>query len=183
VGIMASIPGMRVFEPSCGEELQWSITQALAHEGPSYVRVGGLTPAPRAQGVTGYLTERRVGSDGAFVASGPLLTLAALDAAEILVKEGGLDVSVFTTPEICRDPDSFALDTLSTTDHVVVLENHNPSLAKYEHLAQTMFDRGVPVSRIGLVGVPANGQPGEVMEFHGLDAESLAAQFRAHQSR
>jgi transketolase C-terminal domain/subunit len=111
------------------------------------------------------------------------LTLAALDAAEILAKEGGLDVSVFTTPEICRDPDSFALDTLSTTDHVVVLENHNPSLAKYEHLAQTMFDRGVPVSRIGLVGVPANGQPGEVMEFHGLDAQSLAAQFRAHQTR
>lgn len=113
VGIMASIPGMRVFEPSCGEELQWSITQALAHEGPSYIRVGGLSPAPRAQSVKGYLTERRVGGEGAFVASGPLLTLAALDAAEILEKESGLEVSVYTTPEICRQPDTPALESLS----------------------------------------------------------------------
>ena len=182
VGIMASIPGMRVFEPSCGEELQWSITQALAHEGPSYIRVGGLSPAPRAQSVKGYLTERRVGGDGAFVASGPLLTLAALDAAEILEKESGLDVSVYTTPEICGEPDPSALGMLPKTGSLIVLENHNPSLAKHEHLSRAMSDGDVPVRRVGLVGVPANGQPDEVMEFHGLDAQSLAAQFLAHQT-
>jgi len=182
VGIMSSIPGMRVFEPSCGEELQWSITQALAHKGPSYIRVGGLSPAPRAQSVRGYLTERVVGADGVIVASGPLLTLAALAAAEILQKDNGLEVSVYTTPEICSEPDSSVLEILSTTELLIVLENHNPSLAKYEHLSRALSDAGVPVCRVGLVGVPANGQPGEVMEFHGLDAQSLAAQFLAHQS-
>jgi transketolase C-terminal domain/subunit len=117
-----------------------------------------------------------------FVASGPLLTLAALDAAEILQKANGLDVSVYTTPEICSEPDSSALEILSTTDCLIVLENHNPSLAKYEHLSRAMSDGDVPVCRVGLVGIPANGQPGEVMEFQGLDAQSLAAQFLAHQS-
>jgi len=182
VGIMSSIPGMRVFEPSCGEELQWSITQALAHEGPSYIRVGGLSPAPRAQSVKGYLTERRVGGDGAFVASGPLLTLAALDAAEILERESGLEVSVYTTPEICGDPDSSALEILSKADPLTVLENHNPCLAKFEVLSRAMPERDGLVHRVGIIGVPANGQPGEVMEFHGLDAESLVRRFLDAQS-
>lgn len=182
VGIMASIPGMRVFEPSCGEELQWAINQALAHDGPSYIRIGGLAPVPRSESVGGYFTERRVGSDGTFISSGPLLTLAALDAAEILQEDHGLEVAVYTVPEICAQPDLGTLANLSKSGLLFVLENHNPSLAKYQKLSGLMSLDEMSVHRVGLVGVPANGQPGEVMKFHRLDAQSLAAQFLAQQS-
>ena len=177
VGIMSSIPGMRVFEPACGEELQWSVTQALAHEGPSYIRVGGLAPVPRAQGVANYMTERRVGRQGTFISSGPLLSVAAFDAAEILQKEHGLEVSIYTVPEICAEPSATGLEGLLASGPVCVLENHNPALAKFEHLSTLLSNDGYHVHRVGLTGIPANGQPREVMHFHGLDAQSLATHF------
>jgi transketolase len=174
VGIMASIPGMRVFEPSCGEELRWSITEALAYEGPSYIRVGGLSPAPPADNVSGYLTERRNGRDGVIVASGPLVTLSALEAAEILESDHRLKVAVYSAAEICAEPDSEALTTLSQFSSVLVLENHNPALAKFEMIRDAASTPHV-LRRIGLKGVPSNGQPNEVMEFHEIDSQSIAS--------
>jgi transketolase len=179
VGIMSSIPGMRVFEPSCATELRWAIDQALSYDGPSYIRVGGMTPAPMAHSVSTYLTTRVGGEDGAFVASGPLLAWVALDAAEILQKDHGIAVSVFTAPEICAEPGQVDLQELAEDGAVFVLENHNPALAKYSRIAMTLSHRP-GVYRVGLDGVPANGQPAEVMQFHHLDAESLVALFLAN---
>ena len=179
VGIMSSIPGMRVFEPSCATELRWTVDQALGYDGPSYIRVGGMTPAPMAHSVSTYLTTRVGGEDGAFVASGPLLALVALDAAEILQKDHGIAVSVFTAPEICAEPGQGDLQELDEDRAVFVLENHNPALAKHSHIARTLSHRP-GVYRVGLEGVPANGQPVEVMKFHHLDAESLVALFLAN---
>ena len=177
VGIMGSIPGMRIFEPSCGEELRWSITQSLVHEGPSYIRVGGLSPAPPALSVSGYLTKRRSGSDGLIVASGPLLTHIALEAAHILLRDSGLDVAVCSCTEISAEPDDRAQVVLSEFSKVLVLENHNPALAKFERISHSVSAVTPSIRRIGLTGIPSNGQPGEVLAFHGLDPVSLVEAF------
>lgn len=177
VGIMGAIPGMRIFEPSCVEELRWSISQALAHEGPSFIRVGGLDPAPPGENVSRYLTERRSGRDGLIIASGPLLTIAALDAAKILQQDHGLDVGIYSAAEISAEPDRVSNELVSTNSPVMVLENHNPALAKFERLSRAIWPEIQSIIRVGLSGVPSNGQPSEVMEFHGLDSHSLARAF------
>jgi len=183
VGIMASVPGMRVFEPSCETELEWAFSEALAYRGPSYLRIGGMSPVAPASRMNPYLTERRAGDDGSFISSGPLLTQEALAAADILHREHELEIAVFSVPEICQEPLSSAVEVLNTTGPVHVLENHNPCLAKFEHLERLSLSRKNQIRRVGLSGVPANGQPAEVLKFHGLDAQTLANQFLSDRSR
>jgi transketolase len=171
VGIMSSLPGMRVFEPSCEAELAWAIGQALQHEGPSYLRMGGLAPLPFATNPVGGLLERRSGSQVAMVASGPLLAHQALEASEIL-GERGIDAAVFTLPEITGSLEASDVLALQDFGLVAVLENHNPTVAKHALLTDAL--PGLSVIRIGLDGVPANGQPVEVLAHHHLDAASIA---------
>ncbi len=175
VGIMASMPGMRIFEPSCSTELEWALGQALSGSGPSYIRVGGLSPVPAAGGIFGDFTPRAPGHSVAFVSSGPLLTLSALDAAELLSKNHGIEAAVFTAPEITAVPSTASLAKLRAYERIYVLENHTPAIAKFEIVATSLRAEGVDICRLGLDGVPANGQPAEVMAFHGLDSSALVA--------
>lgn len=170
VGIMSSIPGMRVFEPACRTELAAALDAALVHPGPSFVRMGGLAPLSPALSAA-PLVERRNGMDVAFVASGPLFAQQALSAADLL-KGDGIGAAVFTMSEMHPEAE---VEALGAYPLVVVLENHNPAAARYQHLRHELGEiANVRVERIGLSGVPANGQPAEVLEHHGLDAERLA---------
>lgn len=176
VGIMSSIPRMRVFEPSCASELRWVIDQALAHEGPSFVRMGGLAPlGKRATSDASSGVLRRSGTQVALITSGPLLGHEALGAAEIL-GQGGIDAAVFSYPEITAEPSPALITELSSFRSVYVLENHNPAVAKFRRISEALSDQpGTRVVRIGLEGIPANGQPAEVLQHHRLDATGIAA--------
>lgn len=183
VGIMSSIPGMRVFEPSCSSELRWVIDQALAHDGPSFIRMGGLVPlgAAPVKGVAPGV-ERRAGTQVAFVTSGPLLGHEAMGAAEIL-DMSGIDAAVFSYPEITAEPNPAFVDQLAGFSSVYVLENHNPTNAKFRRLADALeAHHSTKVVRIGVDGIPANGQPAEVLEHHLLDAQSIAANVAGHEN-
>ena len=177
VGIMLSIPGMRVFEPACVLELEWAVMEALAHDGPSYLRMGTLTPADEAQGEVSNSTlrQRRNGSDIAFVTSGPLLTKEAIGAAELLSADG-LEVGVLTKPELGAPLTESDIQILAGYKSVLTLENFMPALAHRHYVFSALsgeFD--TKLDHRGVEGVPANGQPADVLNHHGLDAASLAA--------
>ena len=177
VGIMSSIPGMRVFEPACGVELAFALSAALEHPGPSFIRMGGLAPLPATESAA-PIVERRAGKDIALIASGPLFSQQALDAAELLDQQG-LSTAVFTMTEVAVNPPAAVLDALSSYKLVVVLENYNPALAKYELLKNALGDAfDVRVERVGLSGVPANGQPAEVLKHHSVDPTGIARTVR-----
>ena len=177
VGIMLSIPGMRVFEPASALELEWAVSEALASEGPSYVRMGTLAPVNGAKSdvSTSTLRQRREGSDVAFVTSGPLLAKEAMGAADLLSMHG-LAVGVFTKPEIGAPLTESDSQVLAGYRRVITLENFMPALAHRHHIAGALAgEMGVKLEHRGVEGVPANGQPAEVLHHHGLDAASLAA--------
>jgi transketolase len=174
VGIMSSIPGMRVFEPACETELRWVVDQALSYQGPSFIRMGGLAPLSPAES-EGFWVERFAGSEVALVSSGPLLAREAMEARDVLHDEHGVRAALFTVAEITGDSLENLAKELEGYSTVVVLENHNPALAKYEILENWLGSKpAVRVSRLGLHGVPANGQPQEVLRYHGFDAVSIA---------
>jgi len=75
------------------------------------------------------------------------------------------------------------MQTLETYERIVVLENHTPALAKHQLLVSDSDVALSRVDRVGLVGLPENGQPLEVMKNHGFDAESLVALVSAAESR
>lgn len=180
VGIMLSIPGMRVFEPACALELEWAVSEALASEGPSYVRMGTLAPVDGAKSDVSQSTlrARTEGSDVAFVTSGPLLAREAIGAAELLSADG-VGVGVFTKPEIGAPLTKADSQVLAGYRRVITLENFMPALAHRHHVTGALpAESGLRVDHRGVEGVPANGQPAEVLHHHGLDSVSLATWVR-----
>ena len=180
VGIMLSIPGMRVFEPSCRAELEWAVSEALSSDGPSYLRMGTLSPLESVSGDASEssLHKRREGSDVALVTSGPLLGQEALGAADLLSEEG-VSVAVFTKPELGAALTNSDAQVLAGYKAVVTLENFMPALAHRHHLMEALSDAsGITVGHRGIDGVPANGQPAEVLRHHGLDAASISTLVR-----
>ena len=174
VGIMSSIPGMRVFEPACETELRWVVGQALEHKGPSFIRMGGLAPLSPAESEASSV-ERISGIEVALVSSGPLLAHQAIEAKDLLLDKHGVRAGLFSAAEITGNSLEKLAKELESYRTVVVLENHNPALAKYEVLKNLLGAKpAVRVSRLGLDGVPANGQPQEVLRYHGFDAVSIA---------
>jgi transketolase len=176
VGLMSSVPRMRVIEPACRAELEAGINWALGQDEPVYFRMGGLSPLGDAEGsiAAGVLTPRIAGERVALVASGPLLAVEALEASQKVADEHGFTPAVFTMPWMTTPVGDAARSLLTGFDHVVVLENHNETVAKFHHLREAVEGTPVAVHRIGLSGIPANGQPAEVMRHHGVDAESIA---------
>ena len=174
VGIMSSIPGMRVFEPSCKTELRWSLDQALNHDGPSFIRMGGLAPLAPA-GEPASFTERLPGKGVALVSSGPLLTHQALEAAALLKESHGYEAAVFSVADITAHNWRPLGDRLEGFSLIFVLENHNPALAKHEGLRREFISSNPKtLVRAGVQGIPANGEASEVLRHHKLDASSIS---------
>ena len=177
VGLMSSVPRMRVVEPSCLMELSATIDWALSQSDPVYFRMGGLAPLEAGSGSIGPggLVERVEGESIAFITSGPLLAHEALGAIEILKKDNSLNAALFSMPWIGEPLSEASIATLKKFEHVFVLENHNPALAKHHLLAEALGGSSTIIHRCGLTGIPANGQPGEVLAHHELDAATLAS--------
>lgn len=176
VGLMSSVPRMRVIEPACRAELHAGITWALSQGNPVYFRMGGLAPLGDAEGPVseGGLTARVSGERIALIASGPLLAVEAREAAKQVADTRGFTPAVFTMPWMTTPLSPAAIAELREFSHVVVLENHNETIAKFHHIQAGLDGSGVGVHRIGLSGIPANGQPTEVMQHHEVDAVSIA---------
>jgi len=175
VGIMTSIPGMRVFEPSCRSEVQWAIAEALAHDGPSFLRMGTLPPVTALSRITpGTGLQLRVeGSSVALVTSGPLLAGEAVAAAHSAASHG-VSVAVFSRPELSVPLSGVDQELLAGFDAVISLENFTAARAHQYYVGEALQRSGVSLLRWGIEGIPANGQAAEVLKHHGLDAESLA---------
>jgi transketolase len=181
VGLMSSVPRMVLIEPACQAELQAGITWALQQDNPVYFRMGGLAPlAEASSAVVPYgLTARVPGEKVALIASGPLLAQEALQATSMVAQSHGFSPALFTMPWMASPLDAAALKVLSRFAHVVVLENHNETLAKYEVLSDQLRSAATTVHRIGLSGIPANGQPAEVLNHHAVDANAIARKIGA----
>lgn len=176
VGLMSSMPRMVLIEPSCRAELETAVSWALEQENPVYFRMGGLAPLRNAESPASPagLTIRAAGEKVALVSSGPLLSDEALRASALTASKHDFTPAVFTMPWICSELSGNSLAELLGFDHIVVLENHNEALAKFEIISKQLGGN-VPVTRIGLSGIPANGQPSEVLAHHMVDANSILA--------
>jgi transketolase len=176
VGLMSSVPRMHIIEPACAGELASGMVWALNQGEPVYFRMGNTTPLDQTTEGTkpGGLVRRRAGKRLAVVSSGPLLTEQALLAAERISSQTGDEVAVFTMPWITSQLSVSAVEQLGGFSDIFVLENHNPARAKHLHLIEgTPLGAQTIVHRVGLEGIPQNGQPDEVLAHHGLTAEAL----------
>jgi transketolase C-terminal domain/subunit len=98
------------------------------------------------------------------------LLIQALEAAELLSVEG-VEVSVYSYPFLGSTPEQAFQLSLENYSHILVLENHLPSLGNFHSFKDALTS--IKVTRIGLEELPKNGRNDEVLAYHNLNAESI----------
>lgn len=188
ISAMAAMPGITLVEPSCPAEvrplLDWCVE---SNPGPSYMRLvsipysipfglpEGYRPEP-GKGVT-----LRKGGEVAIIGYGPVLLSEAWRAADILAREG-ISAEVINLPWLNRIDAGWLKAALDGKRHLFALDNHFLIGGQGDRIAEALAGFGgdvkVGFSRIGIEGLPECGTNDEILAYHGLNAEGIAATVR-----
>ena len=146
MGIMRTLPGMTVFEPTDSVQLRKALPAIVEHEGPVYIRLFRR----QAENVfdddyefdLGKADLLRDGSDVTLIASG-VCVANALQAAETLAQEG-------VTARVPIDADA-VIKAASETGALVTAENHNVIGGLGSAVAEVLAEqRPTPLERVGV---------------------------------
>ena len=183
MGIMRTLPGMTVFEPTDSVQLRKALPAIVEHEGPVYIRLFRR----QAENVfdDGYEFDLgkadllRDGSDVTLIASG-VCVANALQAAETLAQEGvsARVLNIHTIKPIDAD---IILKSAEKTGHVVTVEEHSVIGGLGDTVADVLVqNHPVPMKKIGVEDVFGYSGPAlDLLHEFGLDAESIAKKVAA----
>lgn len=182
MGVVRSIPGLVIFEPTDTVQLQAAMPVLHAYEGPVYMRMNRKEfPTVFPEGYRFDLFKAdllRAGTDVTILAAG-LMVSESLQAAEALAAEGiSCEViNVHTVKPIDRET---ILASAKKTGVIVTAENHNVIGGLRSAVLEALAHDPVPVWAVG-----AEDRFGEVgklpylKEALGLNAAHVAAAVRA----
>ena len=178
IGLMRTIPGMVVINPSDGVEARAAVEAIINYEGPAYVRFGRLA-LPIINDYEGYKFEigkaikMAEGEDVTIVANG-MMVAEALEARKILADEG-ISASVINVHTVKPlDVDTIVNDA-KITGAIVVSEEHNIIGGLGSAVAEAIGENyPVPVVRHGVNDVYGKSGPAkELIEYYGLNAKGI----------
>ncbi len=182
MGVVRSIPGLVIFEPTDTVQLQAAMPVLHAYEGPVYMRMNRKEfPTVFPEGYRFDLFKAdllRVGTNVTILAAG-LMVSESLQAAEALAAEGIFCevINVHTVKPIDRET---ILASAKKTGVIVTAENHNVIGGLRSAVLEALAHDPVPVWAVG-----AEDRFGEVgklpylKEALGLNAAHVAAVVRA----
>jgi transketolase len=168
IALLDTLPGWTVHVPGHPDEAELLLREAVAAEGPVYLRLALRANAAPFPVTAGGFTVARTGRAGTVIAVGPL-------ADNVLAATADLDVTVLYAATIRPFDGATLRATLSRPDVVVV----EPYLAEtsVRFVAQALGD--IPHRVLGLgIGAPElrhYGTPEEHEAAHGLDPAGLRA--------
>ena len=184
IATLASVPGMILIEPSCEAETELATTYALTETRESvYLRLVSIpctipyTLPSDYEFVHGRGVALTEGTDAVLIGYGPVLLPQAVEAARLL-GERGISLKVVNLPWLNRIDSEWLRQTVDGYPLLVTLDNHyvwggqgEYLLSQVSRLGLANPPRGLP---LGIRSIPACGTNDEVLQYHGLDAASLA---------
>ena len=184
IALMGSLPGAALVEPATDDEaraaVRWAVREA---DGPVYIRLVSVPwelpfePGQVTELVPGRGRVVREGSDGFFVATGPVMLSQAWLAAERLAADG-VAFGVIALPWL-RGVDGAWLNEATGGLPLVTVDNHYLDGGQGDAVLDAVAPLGQRVVKLGVDRVPVSGTNDEVLREHRLDAESLAERARA----
>lgn len=179
IALMRTIPGMVVINPSDDVEAQAAVEAAYKHVGPVYMRFGRLA-VPVINDREDYHFELgkgvvlREGKDLTIVATG-LPVSHALEAAERLAKEDGIDAKVINIHTIKPIDEELIVEAAKETGKVVTVEEHSVIGGLGSAVCDVLCAKyPVPVMKIGMNDTYGESGPAvELLKKYGLDADSI----------
>ena len=183
VGLACSLPGVVVCVPSDAACTKAATEALLAHQGPTYLRVGrGKVATIYPNGINfqlGKAIQVADGSDATIIANG-LMVGVALDAAQML-SDSGVSARVLDMHTVKPIDEQAIVNAARQTGRIVVAEEHLAAGGLGSQVAMTVA-RTVPVP-MAFVNVgdqyAESGDPDGLIEKYGLTAENVAAAARS----
>lgn len=187
LAIFRGLPNMTLIDPCDATDIAQMVPVIAAHKGPVYSRLlRGKVPVVLPRYKPDYRFELgkaqiiRDGRDVLVISSG-IMTMRALDAAEVLAKDG-VDVAVLHVPTIKPlDTQTILAEAGKGGRLVVTAENHTVVGGLGEAVAGTLLRAGVtPAFR--MIGLPdafleAGALP-TLHDIYGLSVAKVAAQIK-----
>ncbi len=183
VGIMRTLPGLRVFAPCDEIETVALVEQMVANPAPSYLRLDKSKVIANVAEpfLLGKLRQMRNGSRVALVGYGGVVA-EALAAADLL-DASGIDCAVYSAHTL-KPFDSQSLIKLAVDyDAIVTIEEHVPTGGLGSLAADTFLDTGRMPRRFARLCLPDAfssivGSQEYLRMRHGLDAPAIATRVR-----
>lgn len=181
ISVLAAIPGLSLFQPSCEREvgmaLEWAINE---NRHSTYLRLSSI-PCEIPFDLPGdyRLTPGRGvvlfnGDDAVLFTYGPVMLTQALNAAELLSKKHGIGLRVVNYPWLNRIDDEWLVETIGGRQ-VLILDDHYTEggigIALSSNLTGKVVNRSV--IRFGLLDVPVCGNNDEILRYHGLCTDHI----------
>lgn len=178
IAIMRALPNLTVMVPADGPETEKVIRAAAKHYGPMYIRLG----RPKVPVVTDrFHYELKIGEgvvfnpgkDLAIIACG-LMVAKALEAAELLIKEG-ISARVINMHTIKPLDKKLIINAAHETGAVVTAEEHSIIGGLGGAVAEVLGENcPVPLARVGINDVfGESGTPDELLIKYGLTAAEI----------
>lgn len=179
IALMRTIPGMTVINPSDGVSAKKLLEQAVAMEGPCYVRLGrAKVPVfyeDSDQLTLGKGNLVRDGKDVTIVATG-IMVSEAMAAAEKL-KEDGIDARIIDIHTIKPIDEEILIKAAQETGAIVTAEEHSIIGGLGSAVAEVIV-KNCPV-KMAMVGQKdtygESGKPDELKKKYGMTAEDIEA--------
>lgn len=166
IAIMRSLPHMKVFQPCDNEDTEKIAAYALKSEHPMYVRLDryGIDSLYAGEhDVESGLSVVKPMQKVTLLASGSMMKVAL--AAEQELSDHGISVGVLNAETIPFSVDKF-LKVTDGVEHLITMEEHTLSGGLGGFVAETVFDKELPV-KVKRVGFDLSG--GYIEEFGGRD--------------
>ena len=188
ISLFGALPNCVILQPCNAVETKMAVTYCVEEASDNCMLRLVIGPSPRIVALPpGYqltfgkgvaLTE---GDDAILFGYGPVMLHEALEASEILGKEG-VGLKVVNLPWLNRTDTSWLQETLVPYERIFVLEDHAPVGGLGDHLLHVLAEAdllcGKRFRTFGVEGYPEFGNPPEVLRFHRLDGTSLADRIR-----
>jgi len=185
ISLLGTLPNFVIIQPCNAAETRMAVEYCVKEATDNCVLRLVIGPSPRlielppdyrlkpGCGVT--LTN---GGDAVLFAYGPVMLHEALLAAEIL-RESDFHLKVVNLPWLNRVDTRWLAETMGTCTAIYVLEDHAPVGGLADSILNVLVASrllaGRRFKKFSVEGYPAWGTPSEVLQYHGLDGNSLAS--------
>ena len=152
IGIIRTLPDIKIFTPADNVELDRSMNEALEYEGPSYIRIGKKGEPlvhPESKDFSNIIKH---GEDIALICAGPIIN-EALEAYENLYKTG-IKIAIVSIEKIKPINEELLLEISEKYSHWFVLEEHSiiggvgDSIISFVH--EKNLESSIKVYKIGI---------------------------------
>ncbi len=180
IALMRTIPNLTIFAPGDAGEVEFALEQAVAIDGPVYIRM------PRqARNEHKPLSERGLavgnaeviceGTDATLLTYGPSVEEALIAAKRL--KEKGVGVSVINFPSLKPIDEEAILTHAKNAKAVFTMEEHIPTGGLGSIAAEIMAKNavGVPLHMLAVPeGAKQTGPYDELLAYYGIKGENAA---------